>query len=417
MGRASMARPSTGPASTAKAKSSSCRSIPIVGKVLGGLLGGLQSKESSGSRCTPASTARASPMRPKPVRPRSNSWTRSSTKVLGREAEYGGSAMPPAQEAQFAAQLLEVSNEEEMERVSQPHREHDRPGGAGHQRRGQLAAGPGADRCGQAAGPSRPSGRRRGHRQRGCARYRNAMGRTLGSAASSLFEMESDGDERGGAAVRGGAPRRAPGLGCRPGRGDSTTRCTAAAGRRALGVPRRPTPCAGRCSAAPSAPSRRSRGASTDGATAATGAPAATARYGGYPRYGGYRRYGRVARSSPLLGRIPPIRLPTRVAGAPRPAPDGTRTGAGAEPPPPPPQPGYRWVAVPIGAPPPVAEPPAGAGSGAAARTGPPPPGGGGRPTQSEFGRLRLRTWRYGGGTGPSGRWIRRAGKIIVLDV
>ena len=131
----------------------------------------------------------------------------------------------------------------------------------------------------------------------------------------------------------------------------------------------------------------------------------------GRPWYGGARPWYRGAR--PWYGGRP--WYAGAGVAAPEPEPD-----AG----PPPPQPGFRWVAVPIGAPPPIAGPPppmptppsepepAPSGPGAA-----PPPGGasgnGGSP-QSEFGYFRD---QYGPRTAPSGRWVRRAGKIVLLDV
>jgi hypothetical protein len=174
--------------------------------------------------------------------------------------------------------------------------------------------------------------------------------------------------------------------------------------------------------------------------------------YGPRRRWWGSRRYG----------------YPTYYGGPAEPEP-----GPGPESPPqPPPQPGYRWVMVPIGAPPPPPEP---------AGPPPPPPGPeptaaapspepAAAPPQTEFGwhRRRRRGWRgyrgrrgyrgyggyspygyggdgddddefgwrrrrsrgyrgYGGGDGgygsgsssgaPSGRWVRRRGKIILHGV
>lgn len=129
---------------------------------------------------------------------------------------------------------------------------------------------------------------------------------------------------------------------------------------------------------------------------------------GGYRGYGGgYRRYGlrrgprRYWRGYPRYGHRPrwPSDYPQAVEPGQEPAAE----------PPPPPQPGYRWVAVPIGAPAPSASPP----EPAPLLGGPPaePP-----PAQSEFGRYDYRPAHGSRTTGPSGRWIRRPGKIIVLD-
>jgi hypothetical protein len=114
------------------------------------------------------------------------------------------------------------------------------------------------------------------------------------------------------------------------------------------------------------------------------------------PRYRyGYRGY---------YGYQPPV------VGAPAP-----------EPPPemPPPQPGYRWVAVPIGAPPPPEPPPSlppmppPEPAGPPASPGPPPDGAAGAPApgasnpQGEWGRRRRRRRRYGryGRSGGYGRY------------
>ena len=131
-----------------------------------------------------------------------------------------------------------------------------------------------------------------------------------------------------------------------------------------------------------------------------------------------------------------PVRATWKVRRRPSP-PDRRR--------PEPPQPGFRWVAVPIGAPAPTAAPPepAAADGAAPAAAGPPPdapppPG----PTQSEwyeaqygeapYGETQYGETPYGefqpgygqgeweapmqNGHDGGGRWVRRNGKIILLD-
>ena len=98
----------------------------------------------------------------RPARPRSSSCTRSCSSVLGREAEYNEAPLTPAQEAEFAERLLEVSNEEELARVL---------GGivntVGRAVQGisgavELAAGPGDHRRRRPAGRGGAHGRGRG---------------------------------------------------------------------------------------------------------------------------------------------------------------------------------------------------------------------------------------------------------------
>ncbi len=127
---------------------------------------------------------------------------------------------------------------------------------------------------------------------------------------------------------------------------------------------------------------------------------------GGYRGYGGwrgpgYRRYGSPFGSGyRRYGATWPYGYPQGAEPPPEPSPV-----------PPAPQPGFRWVAVPIGAPAPQPEPPA-----EPPQAGPPPgapaPGGG---PQSEFGWGDGGRRRRYGASGPSGRWVRRGGKIILL--
>ena len=130
-------------------------------------------------------------------------------------------------------------------------------------------------------------------------------------------------------------------------------------------------------------------------------------RYYGYRRYG-YRGYGPRYRyrgyGYPGSYGYPPPAVPPPM---PEPGPEPPPMPPG---PPWPPQPGYRWVAVPIGAPPPPAEPaeppptsPPAPPEGAAGA----PPAGAAAPAQSEYGWRRRRRRRYGrqGRYGRSGRY------------
>jgi hypothetical protein len=177
-------------------------------------------------------------------------------------------------------------------------------------------------------------------------------------------------------------------------------------------------------------------------------------RYGYRPRWGGgyrpyWRRYGYRRPYWRRYGyRFPGApAFPAPVGEPPPEPPPEPVPGPALEPPPPPPQPGFRWVAVPIGAPPPPeapppppppgppAEPPPGPGAGA------PPPEPGAAPQGEYEGYRRSRRYRrsrYGGyrgygGTGgyggaggdeddggagaPSGRWVRRDGRIVLYGV
>ena len=167
--------------------------------------------------------------------------------------------------------------------------------------------------------------------------------------------------------------------------------------------------------------------------------------WGGYrgPRYGGYRYpYGYPPPSGYVGGPPEPMGPPPPAFPAPSAEPPG------------PPQPGYRWVAVPIGAPAPSMAPPEPAPSDQAAPPdGPPPPGqpgqgewgqgewnqgewnqgsgagewGQGEWNQGEWGQGGYQPGRYGQGAGEAagingpdgdgqaGRWVRRRGKIVVL--
>ncbi|WP_446220320.1 hypothetical protein [Micromonospora sp. IBHARD004] len=157
--------------------------------------------------------------------------------------------------------------------------------------------------------------------------------------------------------------------------------------------------------------------------------------WGGYrgPRYGGYRYpYGYPPPSGYVEGPPEPMGPPPAAFPGPSPEPPG------------PPQPGYRWVAVPIGAPAPPVVPPEPAPSGPAAPPDGPPPGqpGQGEWNQGEWnqgewdqGEWDQGEWNQGeyqpggyaqeageapgmngsDGDGQAGRWVRRRGKIVVL--
>jgi hypothetical protein len=110
----------------------------------------------------------------------------------------------------------------------------------------------------------------------------------------------------------------------------------------------------------------------------------------GRPRYYGYGYPGAYGYGYPVQGPEPgPLGGPP-----PEPVPDQ----------PPAPRPGYRWIQVPIDAAPP--EPPA---------PGPEPPPPPGQPAQSEW---ETDEWEAGGNghAADAGRWVRRRGRIVLLD-
>ena len=353
--------------------------IPVVGKVLGGLLGGLMKESES---MYPGGFGESESMQSEAGEAEEQFLHKIFLKVLGREAEQSESVLSPAQEAQFAAQLLEVSDEEEMDEflggiVNTIGRAVQGVSGAANSPQGRAlieAVKPLARAAlplvGGAIGSAIAPG------------IGTQIGSRLGSAASSLFEMEMD--EMNEEEQQFEVARR-------------VVRLTSAAAQDVATAPPGAPPQlvgelavirAGRqlrptaCSAAPSAPSRRSRAATTDDATAATGALAATGRYGGYRRLrrvaGSYGRYWGGYRAAtatdPATGRARSRRDPHQSRTRHRNRHLGHRRPA---------QPGFRWVAVPIGAPPPAAEPPAagrrrpaagavsGAGAGSAERVRP----------------------------------------------
>jgi hypothetical protein len=159
--------------------------------------------------------------------------------------------------------------------------------------------------------------------------------------------------------------------------------------------------------------------------------------YGGYrgPRYGYRYGYGYGYPPAGYVEGLPPEPAGPPPAAAPAPPPE----------PPGPPQPGFRWVAVPVGAPPPAVVPPEPAPAGPPPDAPPPP----GQPGQGEWGQTEWNQGEYqpgewgqgeyqpGGygpgtgeygpgfeatpganghdGDGQAGRWVRRRGKIVLL--
>jgi hypothetical protein len=386
--------------------------VPVVGKVLGGLLGGLL-RESEGEYG-------AGEAGEEEEEAEEEFLQQVLSKVLGREVEQGP-IMPPGQEAELAGRLLEVTDEQEMDEVL---------------RRIVNAVGRAVQGISGAA--NSPQGRALINAVRPLARAAlpvvsgvlapgvgGSFGRPAGEATSSVFESEGYGLSEGEqdyelarrvveltsaaahevATAPAGAPPRLVG----------ELAVIRASQRHARPLFRRAVRVV-----APFARGRRRR---------------YYRRYGGYrrygyPRYRGYRGYGPWRGPRPYWRRYRPYGYGPPIAGfQPPPFEPGPDQG------PPPPQPGFRWVAVPIGAPPPDSPPPpepAGPEPGGDA-----PTSSGATAAQSEFGRFgrygRRRRYglggRYGQGGGydqngyspmvggPSGRWIRRAGRIILLDV
>jgi hypothetical protein len=397
--------------------------IPIIGQVLGGLLGGLR-KEGE-SEYGQGEYGQGEYGQGEAGEAEEQFLGNILMRVLGQEAEAGEAVLSPAQEAEYAARLLEVSSEEELGRVlggivNTVGRAVQGVRGAVNSPQGRAfinAVTPLARAALPAVGGAIGSAIAPG--------VGTQIGRTLGSAASSLFETESAGlnpeqeqfevarrfvrlasaAARDVAMAPAGAPPELVGE---------------SAIFRAARHFARPLYNRGLRSISPFARryyGRRSygfRGGYRGGYRYGRPYRRYYGGYRGYGRWGGYRRYGYGYRA-PYLYPEP---------AAPAPEPGGEPAAAPPpppEPPPPPAQPGYRWVAVPIGAPAPPGAPP---GPGADAPS--PEPGGA---AQSEFGYdgqgPGYGRWgggpgpgygRWGGGPGgPAGRWVRRGGKIIVL--
>jgi hypothetical protein len=337
--------------------------IPIAGKVLGGLLGGLMKEEESEYEEGEEGEAEEEFL------------GRLLHEVLGPEAEHDETALSPAQEAELAGHMLQVTNEEELGRFLK-----GAVNTVGRAVRGIRDA------------ANSPQGRALINAVKPLARAAlpalggaigsaivpgagTLVGRALGTAASSLFETEmsmtpeqeefetarqvvrliSAAAQNVASAPPGAPPRMVGELGVIR----ASRRFARPLFRRSL---RRISPLARR-----SFGGRRGFRRGFRPGASFRRFPVRGPRFGLRPRFG----YG----------------FPVPVA-EPEPAP---------EPPPGPPQPGFRWVAVPIGAPDPVpaaapAEPPAEPAAAA----------------QSEY--------EYSGnGHGQGGRWVRRNGKIVVL--
>jgi hypothetical protein len=353
--------------------------IPLAGKVLSGLLGGLLKEEEEDEAYGEEGEAGEA---------EEEFLGRLFQTVLGQEAEHGETAMSPAQEAEFAGHLLQVRDEEELDHFL-----------------GGLVDFVGKAVQGIRGAARSPQGRALIHAVKPLARAAlpalggaigtaiapgigTQVGRTLGSAASSLFETEMSAmtpeEEEFETARR-------------------FVRYASAAAQDAACAPQgAPPQMVGEFSAFRAA----RRFARPLFRRALRGVSPLTrrffgGRYGSFrrgPRSGGFRSAGSFRRF-PFRGQRFGLR-PRFGFGFPvtEPGPEPEPFPA-PEPPPGPPQPGFRWVAVPIGAPDPVPGGPA------------EPPGEPAPAAQGEYG--------YGGnghgGNGHSGRWVRRDGKIVVL--
>jgi uncharacterized protein (DUF697 family) len=312
-------------------------------------------------------------------------------KVLGGALEQGP-ALSPAHEAALAGRLLEVGSEAELENFLG---DVVNLVGRGYRAARDFAGSPAGQAVIQAVKPLAKTALPWIGGAIGSAiapGVGTAAGRALGSAASAMFEMEAG--ELSSEEAEYELARR-------------VVQLTSAAARSAIQAPPDQHPQAvGEFSvfraARRFAPGFYRRGLS--------GIRPYARRYGGGYRggYGRYRHpyrsggwYGRQGRFGPY-GRYGGGRYGRYYGGQPdgqaaAPAPD-----AGPPPgePPGPPRPGFRWVAVPVGAPPPDGPPPPGAG-------GPPPgPDAAGPPAQGEF---------SGPGGDGGGQWVRRGHKIIVM--
>jgi hypothetical protein len=398
--------------------------IPIVGQVLGGLLGGL--KKEGESEYGQGEYGQGEYGQGEAGEAEEQFLHNILTRVLGQEAEAGEAVLSPAQEAEYAARLLEVSSEEELGRllggiVNTAGRAFQGVRDAVNSPQGRAfvnavtpLARAALPTVGGAIGSAMAPG------------VGTQIGRTLGSAASSLFETESAGlnpeQEQFEVARRFVRLASAAARDVAMAPADAPPELVGEFGifRAARYLAR---PLFNRALRSISPFARRYyggrygfRGGYRGGyryGRPYRGYYGGYGRYGRYGRWGGYRRYGygypQPAAPAPEPGGEP--------AAAPPPPPEPP------PPPPPPAQPGYRWVAVPIGAPAPPGGPPAPPGPGADAP--PPEPG---APGQSEFGYdgqgPGYGRWggggpgygRWGGGGGsPAGRWVRRGGKIIIL--
>jgi uncharacterized protein (DUF697 family) len=310
-------------------------------------------------------------------------------KVLGGALEQGGPALSPAHEAALAGRLLEVGNEAELENFLG---DVVNVVGRGLRAARDFAGSPAGQAVIQAVKPLAKTALPWVGGAIGSAiapGVGTAAGRALGSAASAMFEMEVG--ELSSEEAEYELARR-------------VVQLTSAAARSAIQAPPDQHPQAvGEFSvfraARRFAPGFYRRGLSGIRPYARRygfGYRGGYGRYGHPYRYGGWRgRYGHYGPYGRWGGRYG-----ASYGGAPdaQPAPPAPDAGPPPDQPPGPPQPGFRWVAVPIGAPPPGEPPPPGAG-------GPPPgPDAGAPPAQGEF-----------AGPDAGGQWVRRGHKIIVM--
>jgi hypothetical protein len=346
--------------------------IPLAGKVLGGLLGGLMKEEEEEAAYSEEGEAGEA---------EEEFLGRLLQKVLGEEAEHDEYALSPAQEAEFAGHMLQIRDEEELDHflgglVDFVGKAVQGVRGAARSPQGRALikaikplAKAALPALGGAIGTAIAPG------------VGTQVGRTLGSAASSLFETEAMGSQE---EEEFETARR-------------FVRLASAAARDVACAPQgAPPQMVGEFGVI-----RASRQFARPlfGRALRRVSPFARRFFG--RRYAGFRRrgfrFGRPFRPAPFR---PRFGLRPRFGfGFPAAVDEPEPVPVGAPEPPGPPQPGFRWVAVPIGAPDPVpAAPPE------------PPPGDGAPAAQSEYG--------YGnghGGNGHGGRWVRRDGKIIVL--
>jgi hypothetical protein len=415
--------------------------IPIAGKVLGGLLGGLlkegeyeQLGDGLGEYEGEYEDAGEGEDQEEPGEAEEQFLDRVFIRVLGREAEYEQPALSPEQEEQYAAQLMETQDEEELARiigriVNTVGRAVQGVRGAVNSPQGQAlinAITPLARATLPPGGATALLETEQGELDQEEGQYETAR---------RIVALTSDAAQGVAAAPPGAPPQMVGEL--------SVIRAARNLAR----------PLFNRALRMVSPLARRYFGRRYHGFRRGY-------RYGRpYRGYGG-RRWGyrpgrywgyRHRRYSPGYRRdrggfLPPA-YPPYAGPAPAPGPE-----AGAEPGLPPPQPGYRWVAVPIGAPeptsmppeppPPPAPEPASSGSPASAPSPEPAAA-----AQGEIGFRRSRRYRgYGGSRGyrrygyggyggggsgggdgddggdgtdggsrPGGRWIRRGGRIIVL--
>jgi hypothetical protein len=310
------------------------------------------------------------------------------SKVLGNEAEYNETGLSPAQEAEFAAQFMEISNEQEVEQflggiVNAVGRAVQGIRGAVNSPQGRALI-DAVKPLARAALPS-VAGAIGGAIVPGVGAR---VGRTLGTAASALFETETSG--LGYEQEQYEIARR-------------LVRLTAAAARDvATAPPGAPPELVGELGVIRAA-RRHARPLFRRAVRRIT--PFARRFFRGGRHTGFLRGHARRYRPGYRGYRTPYYRRGLRPYGYPAAVVEPPPVEPAPEPSQPPAQPGFRWVAVPIGAPAPGVAVPAEQPPGADSKE-PPAPG------QSEFAPNGY--GQYGGGRF-SGRWVRRDGKIILL--